>query len=83
VKHSDFSMKQKFQCGGREWLVTDIGTRTVVAVELGKTPYQDWYGGPPYAVVEEVFDENDLPGCEPAEVEIVTSSSEPNPSSVT
>jgi len=42
VKHSDFSMKQKFQCGGREWLVTDIGTRTVVAVELGKTPYQDW-----------------------------------------
>lgn len=63
MKHSDFSMGQKFQCGGRDWLVTDIGTRTIVAVELGKT--QDWYGGPPYAVVEEVFDENDLPGCEP------------------
>lgn len=62
MKHSDFSMGQKFQCGGRGWLVTDIGTRTVIAVSLGHT--QDWYAGPPYALAEYVFDENDIAGCE-------------------
>ena len=24
-----------------------------------------WFKGPPYAVIEEVFDENDIKGCEP------------------
>ena len=26
----------------------------------------DWFNGPPYAVAENVFDENDMPGCTPA-----------------
>jgi hypothetical protein len=27
-----------------------------------------WHNGPPYAIVEEVFDEYSLPGCSPASV---------------
>lgn len=26
---------------------------------------EGWFGGPPYAVVESVFDENDIEGCAP------------------
>lgn len=47
------------------WRVTDIGTRTVIAINI--SDHQDdpsWFNGPPYAVVEHVFDENDLPGIE-------------------
>jgi hypothetical protein len=30
-----------------------------------------WYSGPPYAVVENVFDEDNIEGCEPAPKERV------------
>jgi hypothetical protein len=35
----------------------------IVAIEI--VPGQDpsWYNGPPYAVAEVVFDENDFPAC--------------------
>lgn len=33
-----------------------------MAIKLDQSN-QSWYPGPPYAVVEEVFDEYDLPGC--------------------
>ena len=65
MKHSDFSMGLKFRCGESDWLVTDIGTRTVIALQLGHSP--DWYAGPPYALREEVFNEDDIAGCERVE----------------
>lgn len=53
MKHSDFAIGLRFQCGGRGWLVTDIGTRTVIAVQLGER--------------EELFNEDDIAGCVLAE----------------
>ena len=34
MKRSDFTFGLKFKCGQRKWLVTDLGTRTVIAVCL-------------------------------------------------
>ncbi len=31
---------------------------------------QGWFHGPPYAVVEHVFDEDDIGGCDPDEPEL-------------
>jgi hypothetical protein len=48
------------------WRVTDVGTRVVIAIEYRP----GWMSGPPYAVVEIVFDENDqvvmVPCAEPS-----------------
>lgn len=54
---------------GREFRVTDIGTRTIVAVAIGEKEKADpsWLNGPPYAVAEIVFDENDFAAIEPVE----------------
>jgi hypothetical protein len=59
VKPSDVKIGDHFICGGRGWQVTDVGTRTVVAILVT----EGWMNGPPYGLPEEVFDENDLPGC--------------------
>jgi hypothetical protein len=79
MQHSEFKIGGIFRCGGRLWRCTDIGTRTIVAihndrVEVGGSPAlrrtlsgaeaEDWFRGPPYAVVESVFDENDIEGCD-------------------
>ena len=42
------------------WRVTDVGSRTVVAIRLDKGDDKSWYVGPPYAVAEYVFDEDDI-----------------------
>lgn len=61
MNHSDFKIGDQFICGDNLWQVTDIGTRTIAAI-----PYRrDWMAGPPYAMPEHVFDENDMPGCKP------------------
>lgn len=44
------------------WKVTDIGSRVIVAIEIGTpsmTHDPSWGNGPPYAVSEIVFDEDD------------------------
>ena len=41
------------------WLVTDVGTRVVVAIAVK----EGWLAGPPYAVQETVFDEDDFAAC--------------------
>jgi len=38
------------------WRITDVGTRVIIAIKLDKDD-ESWYNGPPYAVVETVFDE--------------------------
>ncbi len=64
MKHSDFLIGRDFQCGPRRWRCTDIGTRVIIAVMLDHNKDdQSWYNGPPYALLETVFDEYDLPGC--------------------
>jgi hypothetical protein len=62
MKHADFKIGLEFYTATGLWRCTDIGTRTIAAIDLhdGKDTRRD---GPPYAVVEHVFDENDLPGC--------------------
>ena len=46
------------------WKVTDIGTRTILAIDIDRYADKSWYNGPPYPVPEVVFDEYDLPACE-------------------
>lgn len=64
MKHSEFKIGGEFTTGSGRWRCTDVGTRTAVAFKLDKDP--SWYAGPPYAVEEVVFDENEFGGCEPA-----------------
>ena len=83
MTHADFKMGMEFRSGAGSWRVTDIGTRTVVAIRLdtvmvalnenGVTTRttlnragaerEGWFNGPPYAVNEKVFDEQDMKGC--------------------
>lgn len=66
MKHSDFQIGVEFSMAGDlRWRCTDIGTRTIVAIRLN-APDDSWYNGPPYAVLESVFDEYDFDGCKPA-----------------
>jgi hypothetical protein len=63
MKRSEFQIGKRFHCGGKGWLCTDVGTRTILAIEIVDPDPDDWMHGPPYAVAEVVFDENDMPGC--------------------
>jgi hypothetical protein len=85
MKHGDFLFGEEFQCGDLTYKVTDIGTRTIIAIRVDEvlierfsagmvTPVkqtlkrseaeeQGWFNGPPYAVEETVFDENDIEEC--------------------
>lgn len=40
------------------WRCTDVGSRTICAIKLEGDP--SWWSGPPYAVAEHVFDEDDF-----------------------
>jgi hypothetical protein len=61
------SIGSHFQMADREFRVTDIGTRTIVAVQITKKEKADpsWLNGPPYAIAELVFDEDDFESIEP------------------
>jgi hypothetical protein len=63
MKHSDFYIGLEFLAGaGFRWRCTDVGPRTILAIQLGrKDPL--WYQGPPYIAKEVVFDEHDLEEC--------------------
>jgi hypothetical protein len=64
VKHSDFKIGMEFMMSDKRWRCTDIGKRTIAAIELS-VPNESWYNGPPYAVAELVIDEDDIEVCEP------------------
>ena len=66
MKHSDFKIGTEFMTGAGRWRCTDIGTRTIAAIRLDLDHDTSWYNGPPYAVVETVFDEYGLENCDPA-----------------
>lgn len=49
----------EFTTATGRWRVTDVGTRVVVAIKVSSVSDPSWLDGPPYAVVETVFDEHD------------------------
>lgn len=65
MQHSDFHLGMTFWVQDRAypWRVTDIGTRTIVAIQIDPAVSPDWYNGPPYSVLEFVMDEYDFPAC--------------------
>lgn len=62
MDYSDFTIGAEFFPTAGRWRCTDIGTRVIIAMQLN-APDPSWYNGPPFAVTEVVFDENDLKGC--------------------
>lgn len=72
MKRTDFATGTIFYtCTGQQWRCTDVGSRTVLAIELKPDLDKSWFNGPPYAVVEVPFDEYDLPGCYRSEEEAI------------
>lgn len=77
MKHSEFEIGKEFKCGEGRWRCTDKGTRIITAILLDPCEFMGavldpiaaerdgWFNGPPYAIAEAVFDEDDQPGCEP------------------
>jgi hypothetical protein len=63
MKHSDFRIGLEFMSGpGFLWRCTDIGTRTILAIQLDRDDPNS-YRGPPYIAKEVVFDEHDIVDC--------------------
>ena len=61
MKHSDFKIGTVFNsCTGQRWQCTDVGSRTILAIELKPELESSWFAGPPYPVVEMPFDEIDI-----------------------
>jgi len=67
MRHSDFKIGIEFLTGVGRWRCTDVGTRTITAIRLDLDHDPRWYNGPPYAVVESVFDEDGIEDCELAQ----------------
>jgi hypothetical protein len=66
MKHSDFSIGCEFLTATGRWRCTDVGTRTIAAIKLEYDGDPGAYNGPPYGIVEHVFDEDGIEGCSPA-----------------
>uniref|UniRef100_Q07SS3 Uncharacterized protein n=1 Tax=Rhodopseudomonas palustris (strain BisA53) TaxID=316055 RepID=Q07SS3_RHOP5 len=63
MEHSDFKIGTEFLTAAGRWRCTDVGTRTIAAIRLDLDHDASWYNGPPYAVPEQVFDEDGIAGC--------------------
>ena len=68
MKKSEFKIGEDFYTEAGKWRCTDVGTRTIAAIQLNQDNPQN-YNGPPYSIVEYVFDEYDLDGCSLDETE--------------
>ncbi len=62
MKKEDFEIGEEFYTATGKWRCTDIGTRVIVAIHLNQQDSRN-YNGPPYSIVEDVFDEYDMDGC--------------------
>jgi hypothetical protein len=61
MKHAEFAIGTEFEtCTGQRWRCTDVGQRSIVAIELQPELEEAWFCGPPYPVPEVVFDERDI-----------------------
>lgn len=64
MKLADFKIGiQFYTVTGQQWLCTDIGTRTILAIELDPKLDKNWFKGPPYMINEVVFDEEEIKNC--------------------
>lgn len=77
MNHDQFEVGQDFFCGDHKWRCTDKGSRVIVAIQIDEVKtnlnnkglnYTEatrtgWFRGPPYAVVERVFDEDSQQAC--------------------
>lgn len=64
MKHTDFEIGTNFYTvTGQRWLYTDVGSRTILAIELDPKLDNNWFKGPPYIVEEIVFDEKEIQRC--------------------
>ena len=62
-KHEDFRIGTMFRSGSGRFLCTDVGQRTIIAIRY--TPRNpENMDGPPYFLVETVFDEDDIKGVD-------------------
>jgi hypothetical protein len=63
---STLGIHGRFKCGGSEWMVTDIGIRSLSAIKIDGKAKSDpsWLNGPPYGLAESVFDTFDIGGIE-------------------
>lgn len=61
--HADFQIGTEFLTEAGRWRCTDVGTRTIAAIRLDRDHDPSWYAGPPYAIAEHVFDEDDILAC--------------------
>src|SRR3984957_18564023 len=78
MEHKDFRIGLDFYSDGKRWRCTDVGTRVIVAICLDDHKDDDsWFNGPPYAVLERVFDEFEQEGCElePEQLSVATPTS--------
>jgi len=72
LKHSDFKVGTIFNsCTGQRWQCTDVGTRTILAIELKPELDPCWFLGPPYVVTEVSFDEIDIKGVYRNDIEAI------------
>ena len=64
---ADARVGDRFECNRRQWQITDKGSRVIVAVLLDEKAMADstWLDGPPYALAETVFDEDDFAAMSP------------------
>jgi hypothetical protein len=60
---SDFKIGEDFLCGDNKWKCTDIGTRTITAINVDASLHPSWLVGPPYVLNEASFDEESQKTC--------------------
>jgi hypothetical protein len=73
MKLTDFHIGLEFLgSAGFRWRCTDVGTRTIAAIQLDHDD-PHWYQGPPYIAKEVVFDEDEMERCHLSEMEAITS----------
>lgn len=63
MKRAAFKIGLDFRMSGSMWRCTDVGTRSIAAIQIDYREDQSWFDGPPYDVVEYVIDERDFPAC--------------------
>ena len=70
MRHEEFKIGMEFTAAGSlsgRWRCTDVGTRAIVAIQIEPGNDPSWCDGPPYAVAEFVFDEDDIVACNKCE----------------
>lgn len=62
MEREDFKINQLFFTHSGQWMCTDVGTRTITAVDY-KTYLESGDKSAPYSIVEYSFDMYDMDGC--------------------